>query len=78
MDGPSTARYAAHLNGRGAEYDETVAARADVAQRRGERAAKPAHTGEGHAHDHSPLADPAVYARRRAAAARAKPTPSAK
>src|SRR5262245_61825477 len=33
MDGPSTARYAAYLHGRGGEYDETVAARADVAQR---------------------------------------------
>jgi len=65
MDKPSTARYAAHLQGRGAEYDETVAARKDERVRRGLPPEKPHHS-------HSPLADPAVFARRRAAAQRSK------
>lgn len=73
MDKPSSARYAAYLHGRGGEYDETVAARADQRKRRGEpESAKP------HDHSHSPLSDPAVYARRRAAASRAKKAPTAK
>jgi hypothetical protein len=75
MDGPSSARYAAHLHGRGAEYDETVATRAEIGKQRGEPAAPAKHD---HAHSHSPLADPAVYARRRAAATRAKKTAPAK
>ena len=72
MDGPSRARYAAHLTGRGAEYDDTIAARAETRKQRGAPPAKPA----AHNHDHSPLADPAVYARRRAAAARAEKKPT--
>jgi putative FmdB family regulatory protein len=76
MDGPSSTRYAAHLHGRGAEYDETVAARMETRKQRGETASQPA--AHDHGHSHSPLADPAVYARRRAAAVRAKKTAPAK
>lgn len=64
MDKPSTSRYAAYLHGRGAEYDETVAAQTEKQRQRGIRADKK----PSHDHSHSPLADPAVYARRRAAA----------
>jgi hypothetical protein len=73
MDKPSSARYAAYLHGRGGEYDETVAARAEQRKRRGEPEVPKAHD-----HSHSPLSDPAVYARRRAAASRAKKEPAAK
>ena len=66
MDKPSTSRYAAHLLGRGAEYDETVAARTEKQRQRG----IPAENTPSQHHNHSPLADPAVYARRRAAAKR--------
>jgi len=71
MDGPSNARYAAYLNGRGAEYDDTMAARAELKKKRGEPE-KPVTKKKphGHDHDHSPLSDPGVYARRRAAAAK--------
>jgi len=65
MDQKSTSRYAAYLHGRGAEYDDTVATRAEKRQQRG---LPPEKTPASH-HDHSPLADPAVFARRRAAAA---------
>ncbi len=75
MDGPSKARYAAYLNGRGREYDEVVAARAEKARDREPSAAPAAPTSEHH-HEQSPLADPAVYARRRAAAERANSDPS--
>ena len=71
MDGPSTSRYAAYLHGRGGEYDETVAARSEARKKRGEEASP----GAAHPHAHSPLADPAVYKRRRAAAIRSKKTP---
>jgi putative FmdB family regulatory protein len=64
MDGPSTSRYAAYLHGRGGEYEETVAARAEARKQLGEAAPPSA----GHGHSHSPLTDPAVYKRRRAAA----------
>jgi hypothetical protein len=78
MDERSTARYAAHLHGRGAEYDDTVAARTETRKQRGEP--EPAATTHQHGHTHrqSPLADPAVYARRRAAAIKrnAKTTPA--
>ncbi|HLW72188.1 MAG TPA: zinc ribbon domain-containing protein [Candidatus Binataceae bacterium] len=73
MDERSTSRYAAHLHGRGAEYDETVAAREETRKQRGE----PVPAVSAHGHSHSPLADPVVYARRRAAAKRAeKPAPA--
>jgi len=71
MDGPSTARYAAHLNGRGAEYDDTMAARAESQKKHGDTAGVAAKKkAQGHHHDHSPLSDPGVYARRRSAAAK--------
>jgi hypothetical protein len=66
MDKKSTSRYAAYLHGRGAEYDDTVAARAEKRQQHGLPAEKP----QTSHHDHSPLSDPAVFARRRAAAAK--------
>jgi hypothetical protein len=64
MDERSSTRYAAYLHGRGAEYDDTVAARAELANKRGTPA------DQAPAHSHSPLTDPTVYARRRAAAKR--------
>lgn len=73
MDKPSTSRYAAYLQGRGAEYDETVAARTEKQRQRG----VPAEKTPSQYHSHSPLADPAVYARRHAAAQRSnKDTPA--
>jgi hypothetical protein len=73
MDQPTTSRYAAYLHGRGAEYDDTVAARTEQKQKRG----TPVEKTPAHQHSHSPLADPAVYARRRAAAKRSvKDTPA--
>jgi putative FmdB family regulatory protein len=72
MDNKSAARFAAYKHGRGAEYDDTVAAREETRKQRGESAEKPASDQHGHSAlaGHSPLADPAVLARRRAAAAR--------
>jgi len=66
MDKPSRSRYAAYLLGRGAEYDDTVAARTEKQRQRG----VPAEKTPSHHHSQSPLADPAVYARWRAAAER--------
>jgi putative FmdB family regulatory protein len=66
MDDKSAARFAAYKHGRGAEYDDTVAAREETRKNRGAPVEKPA----ADEHGHSPLADPAVLARRRAAAAR--------
>ena len=63
MDDRSASRLAAYKQGRGAEYDDTMAAR-DEAKKKYGAAAKPS----SHAHGHSPLADPAVLARRAAAA----------
>jgi len=68
MDRPSRARYAAYVNGRGKEYDETVAARTEAAKNQDPPIAKA--PAAAHSHDQSPLADPVVYERRRAAAAR--------
>jgi len=74
MDDPSAARLAAHKAGRGAEYDDTVAARKELALRRGDG-------GSGlpprAAHSHSPLSDPTVFANRRKAAQEEKITESA-
>ncbi len=52
------------MAGRGAEYDDTVAARQELARQRGEsdEAGKPPPN-----HSHSPLSDPAVFARRKVA-----------
>ena len=67
MDDRSASRLAAYKHGRGAEYDDTMATR-DEAKKKYGAGEKPG----SHAHGHTPLADPAVLARR-AAAAR-KPT----
>jgi putative FmdB family regulatory protein len=73
MDQPTSSRYAAYLHGRGSEYDDTVAARTEQSEKRG----TPAPKAPSHQHSHSPLADPAVYARRRAAGKRsAKESPA--
>ncbi|MBV8771046.1 MAG: zinc ribbon domain-containing protein [Deltaproteobacteria bacterium] len=69
MDNESAARLAAHKAGRGAEYDDTVAARKELASQSGEsEVSKPAHS----MHSHSPLSDPTVYANRRNAAQKEK------
>lgn len=68
MDDRSAARLAAYKHGRGAEYDDVTAARSEAEKRHGIAAKPPVRSG--HAHDHSPLADPAVRARRAAAARR--------
>jgi putative FmdB family regulatory protein len=66
MDEKSAARFAAYKHGRGAEYDDTVAAREERTKQLGLPQKAPAN-------DHStPLADPAVYARRAAAARKTK------
>jgi putative FmdB family regulatory protein len=66
MDDHSASRIAAYRSGRGAEYDDTIAAREELQKKRAEPPAKAGHES----HSHSPLADPAVFARRREAAAR--------
>ena len=63
MDDRSASRLAAYKHGRGAEYDDTMAVRAEAKKKYGVTA-KPG----SHEHGHSPLADPAVVARRAAAA----------
>jgi putative FmdB family regulatory protein len=74
MDNESAARLAAYKAGRGAEYDDTVAARKDLALRHGEgQGSKPAHQP----HSHSPLSDPAVFANRSKAAQAEKAAESA-
>lgn len=67
MDDRSAARYAAYKHGRGAEYDDKMQAHEEARRKRGAPSGAPANP---HAHSHSPLADPVVYARRRDAAAR--------
>jgi hypothetical protein len=62
MDDRSASRLAAYKHGRGAEYDDTMAVR-DEAKKKYGSAGKPSNK-----HWHSPLADPAVFARRAAAA----------
>ncbi len=66
MDDRSASRLAAYRSGRGAEYDDVTAAREELQKKRAEPPAKAGHEN----HSHSPLADPAVFARRREAAAR--------
>jgi putative FmdB family regulatory protein len=73
MDDRSASRLAAYKTGRGAEYDDTVAAREDLQRKRGE---PPAENGR-HDRPHSPLADPRTFARRAAAARRTKVAQSA-
>jgi putative FmdB family regulatory protein len=73
MDDRSASRLAAYKQGRGAEYDDTMAAREAVKKKYGV-AGKPS----SHAHGHSLLTDPAVVARRAAAARKSagKPQPA--
>lgn len=66
MDDHSASRIAAYRSGRGAEHDDVTAAREELRKKRAEPPAKADHES----HSHSPLADPAVFARRREAAAR--------
>lgn len=66
MDDRSAARLAAYKHGRGAEYDDTMAARDEARKKREE----PTPVPEAHGHNHSPLSDPVVFAHRRDAAAR--------
>ena len=74
MDNESAARLAAYKAGRGAEYDDTVAARKEHGLQQGEsKGSDPGHPF----HSHSPLSDPAVFARRREAAQKEKLTESA-
>jgi putative FmdB family regulatory protein len=54
MDQKSAERFVAHVQGRGAQYDDTVAARVELRKKRGEPPPeKPAAPGHVHAHDHS-------------------------
>jgi hypothetical protein len=74
MDDQSATRLAAYQVGRGAEYDDTVAVRAEVASQRGEsESVKPTALS----HSHSPLSDPVTFANRRKAARREKVAESA-
>jgi hypothetical protein len=77
MDDRSAARFAAYKHGRGAEYDDVMAARAERRRQTG-TAEKPARLHHGHSHAESPLADPAVRARREAAARRSAAKSSAR
>ncbi|HZO83555.1 MAG TPA: zinc ribbon domain-containing protein [Candidatus Binataceae bacterium] len=66
MDDRSAARLAAYKHGRGAEYDDVVAAREEKRKQRGE----PQPAAHAHSHSHSPLSDPVVFKHRAEAAAR--------
>ncbi len=68
MDDRAAARFAAYKHGRGAEYDDTAAARAETQKKYGKTEKKPPQ--HAHGHGHSPLADPKVFAKRAAAARR--------
>ena len=68
MDDRSTARFAAYKLGRGAEYDDKVWAHEELQKKR----AIPQENLESRSHEHSPLADPIVFARRREAARKTK------
>jgi putative FmdB family regulatory protein len=74
MDDQSAARLAAYKAGRGAEYDDTVANRNEVAVQHADGASgRPDQT----THSHSPLSDPVVLANRRKAAQKEKIAESA-
>jgi putative FmdB family regulatory protein len=72
MDDRSASRLAAYKHGRGAEYDDTMAARDEAKKKYGV-----AEKQGSHAHGHSPLADPAVLASRAAAARKSMRKPQA-
>lgn len=76
MDDKSAARLAAYRAGRGAEYDDTVAARKDAALQHGENEST-SPSPASHSHSHSPLSDPLVLANRRRAAQKEKAAESA-
>ena len=69
MDDQSAARLAAYKAGRGAEYDDTIAARKELVSARGDGGAEQ-HAAP--AHSHSPLSDPVVLANRIKAAQKEK------
>jgi putative FmdB family regulatory protein len=74
MDDQSAARLAAYKAGRGAEYDDTIAARKELAlQHDSTESSQPALP----AHSHSLLADPVIFANRRKAAQEEKVAESA-
>jgi putative FmdB family regulatory protein len=74
MDDQSAARLAAYKAGHGAEYDDTVAARKELALQHGNsESVRP----DQSAHSHSPLSDPVVLANRRKAAQKEKVAESA-
>jgi putative FmdB family regulatory protein len=73
MDNESAARLAAYKAGRGAEYDDTVARRKELASLRGESGT----ASPKQAHSHSPLSDQAVLSHRRRAAQKEKLVDSA-
>ncbi len=61
MDDRSAARFAAHKLGRGAEYDDTLAAREERREREGLPPEKPAAPAHSHAHGHAkPRREPRV------------------
>lgn len=79
MDDRSAARFAAYKHGRGAEYDDVMAARSERRRQTGEPEKPHAHRrGHDHSHAESPLADPAVRARRAAAAKKSAARASAR
>ena len=74
MDDRSAARLAAYKAGRGAEYDDTVAARNELARQHGKSESdEVARSG----HSHSPLSDPQILANRAKAAQKEKIAESA-
>jgi putative FmdB family regulatory protein len=74
MDDQAAARVAAYKTGRGAEYDDTVAVRKELASKQGDGGSDDPQLGRG---SHSPLSDPAVFANRRKAAQKEKLAESA-
>jgi putative FmdB family regulatory protein len=68
MDDQSAARLAAYKAGRGAEHDDTVAIRQELASRRENESIQP----RPPAHSHPPLSNPVVLENRRKAAQKEK------
>jgi putative FmdB family regulatory protein len=76
MDNQSAARLAAYKAGRGAEYEDTIAVRKELAAQHGNGDNEDAKSAPL-AHSHSPLSDPLVFANRREAAQKEKLAESA-
>ena len=74
MDDQSAARLAAYKAGRGAEYDDTIAARTELASQEGEINGRMSTVS---AHSHSPLSNPVTLENRRKAAQQEKVIESA-